>query len=162
MNQRVKSSMKDKKRSSKQKITTASSIIKGVGGRQHRSPPVTQGGGDLDVCNNIEQLLCDPSLRDLSHSGIPDIWIRIANHVGFDFFIFIWDLFDRHLTDSCGSRRDRPRIPLLPRFNRYHLYIRSLFIDKGFKANALKKIIKQDLDVDLGVRQINRIIEKVR
>ena len=135
-----------------------------MGGRQHRSPPATRGGGYPDICTQTEVPLSDPRMRELKQMALPSVWMSIAELVGFESFISLWKILDENFKPKYHRNCIRVDMPGFSRFERYQRngYIRRVFTETGLKAKHLRNVIKNDMGVELSVRQIDRIIQKVR
>jgi len=138
----------------------------GVGGRQeHRCTP-NRGGGYLDICKKsekaiYEKMLNDSRIDELKAHGLSDTWIEVAEDIGYDQFIRIWQILDKKNINKGHHDNARIRIPIFAQFlkfqrNKYILHLSEI----GHSPEEIKNILKKDLCEDLTIRHINRLLLK--
>jgi len=137
----------------------------GEGARQGLPHPTPQGGEYLNNCDlsNFsknaapEKKRRDPRFEELEKIGLPAVWLRIAERVGFDTWLDLW----RMLSNDESVRHDGgARLPKIRCFSAYSRYQRNRYI-KALAAqgmppkeiqNALRKNLNEHLDISNIVR----------
>ena len=134
----------------------------GVGGRQEdRSTPI-EGGGYLDIytISKIEfSLDSDPRFALLKYAGLSDLWLGIAEMVGFDTFLEIWHRIDVSDPNHPMARASMPQFSKLKKAKR-DLLIMQLST-QGLRPHIIQRRIQQELREHLSIRHIARIAAKV-
>ncbi len=138
----------------------------GVGGRQEPRRIPSGGGGYLDVCTKTERaiyekMLTDNRIDELKAHGLSDIWIEVAEALGYDQFIYIWQILDKKNVTKGHHDNARIRIPIFAQFlkfqrNKYIVYLSK----KGETPEKIKIILRKNLCEDLTIRHIIRLLEK--
>ena len=149
----------------------------GVGGR-HGLGSVLAGGGEyLNNCalqnfsvsnptpdkKNAGGRPRDPRFCELEKIGIPSVWLRIAERVGFDTFLDIW----RMLSDDESVRHDGgARLPKLRCYSAYSRYQRNKYIcslaEQGMPAGVIQEALRKNLREYLDITNVQRIAKRVK
>lgn len=148
--------------------THVSVDVIGVGGRREHDPSPRRGGGYLDVCTKnagafYEKMLTDKRISDLRRHGLADIWIEIAERIGYDAFLQMWQILDKKNIDAGICDNNRIRVPVFSRFikfqrNKYICQLDAL----GKSPKTIKHIIKTELSENLSTTHIYRILVKAK
>lgn len=107
-----------------------------VGGRPGSPPPRTGGGGYPDTCTNPRSAVRPPdknfaknhnlTLKDLRDMGLPPHWLEVAEHIGVELWMGVWQILDRdNITQPGNFDPVRLRVP---RFSRTLRYVRNRLI----------------------------------
>jgi len=134
----------------------------GVGARRTDTPPPPQGGGYLDVCTkNAACASADPRMDELRKMRLNHIWLAVADVVGYDLFIDMWQLLDGFAPEVEHCGRARITIPSFTHYARYqrNSLILSLHVD-GKKPKDIRRVLIKELREDLQELHISRIIAK--
>lgn len=142
------------------------SDLEGVGGRQELGDTLSRGGGYLDVCTKTarsiyDKMLIDSRIDELKAHGLADIWIEVAEAIGYDDFIYIWQILDKKNIEMSHRDNARIRIPIFSKFLKFqrNKYIFHLS-EKNETPESIQKILKRDLCENLTIHHIIRIIGK--
>lgn len=145
----------------------------GVGARQARSSTPARGGGYLQTCippdfsnsgaSGAEKKRGDPRMDELRAIGLPSVWMRIAERVGFDAWMDIW----RMVSEEEGVRHDGgARLPKLREYSAYLRYQRNLYIEDlarlGYTPKMIQEALRKNLREFLDISNINKIARRVR
>lgn len=141
-------------------------VSQGVGGRHKGEGPPVGGGEYLDVCAKTadplkgpKKFARDPRLNELREMGLAGHWVDIAESIGVDNFVTVWQILDQadHIEDvGSGLRVWVPRYKLFLRYQRNRL-IQSL-AQSGESVKKIRAIIKKNINESLTSRHIGRII----
>lgn len=158
---------RDKRNSTRREVPGYGSE-QGVGGRQKGMAPPSGGGEYLDICSNsrtsfeaLKKIARDPRLDELSDMGLSRHWTQVAEIIGFDAFLSMWESLDGsgRLEDVGGGFRVYlPRIKLFNQFQRNRLILGLR--DKGKNAKEIKIFIKKELREIISERHVARIMSK--
>lgn len=145
------------KRNWKREMMKSAAHSTGVGGRHVGRPTAGTGGGYPDICTDSQQKVRDPRVDDLRRVGLPQIWVRVADKIGFDAFLVCWQTIaaDDHYHDNQG----RVRIPTPAVYYRYlrNQWIRGLAED-GLDSRQIQAEMRKSLGQSLALSSINRIV----
>lgn len=135
-----------------------------VGGRQAGSPPAGGGGGYLGTYTGSNfagaaPVTRDPRVDELRVMGLPAVWIRIAETIGFDPFLAAWRILDAEA--SVRSNKTEMIQPLLRPFRSYLRFQRNRYIEalagRGLQPREIQEAIKRDLCERVSIRHVSRI-----
>lgn len=146
----------------------------GVGAR-HSLGAVLAGGGEyLNNCDlsnfsfsNLapidEKNRRDPRFAELEKIGIPTVWLRIAERVGFDTWLDVW----RMLSDDESVRHDGgARLPKLRCYSAYSRYQRNRYIcslaKQGMPLRVIQELLRKNLREFLDITNIQRISKRAK
>lgn len=137
----------------------------GVGGRQPARTSSARGGGYLDICSSrnsrLRKSARDPRLEELAQIGLDARWLRIADVVGVDQFLEVWQILDEENIDLPPGEREptRIRVPLFAGWMRLqrNKLVQAL-ADEGRRPPEIRRIIRRTLCESLSERHITRII----
>lgn len=142
-----------------------STASQGVGGRQPIDPLLARGGGYQDICTISKPSFRgseDPRIDFLKKIGLSDLWIEIAEVIGFDDFIYIWRILDRDNIGAPSEARATNRVRV-PGFNRFHKFLRNKLIlqlsQSGKKPAEIKAKLHSLLRENISARHVVRIIQ---
>lgn len=136
------------KRHSKSIVNDISGSSSRVGARHKGSGAPIEGGGYLDNCIYSEISLSEKKtataiLSELKEMGLRDDLIMMAEKVGADKFVQIWQAFD---FIYAGEVEGRFRISF-PSFNKYLKYQRNEYIreksTQGVPASVIQRELKE-------------------
>lgn len=142
------------------------SDLAGVGGRQELRDTPSRGGGYLDVCTKSERsiyakMLVDQRINELKAHGLADIWIEVAEAIGYDAFIDIWQILDKKNIGMTNRDNGRLRIPLFSNFLKFQRNKYIFYLSKNNETPiSIQKILKKELCEELTIQHIYRILEK--
>ncbi|MBK6556068.1 MAG: hypothetical protein IPG16_02260 [Comamonadaceae bacterium] len=146
----------------------------GVGARQGGPQPPMAGGEYLNDCTlpnfstfehapGAEKKRSDPRFCELEKIGIPGVWLRIAERVGFDTFLDLWRMLseDDRVRHDGGARL--PKLRCYSAYSRYqrNQYIRSLAA-QGTPPNLIQEALRRQLNECLHLTNIIRIANKAK
>lgn len=136
----------------------------GVGGRQTNPPPSPGGGGYLNICKilkfqpEVDEKKIDPRLEELKKMRLQQVWIRVAEEIGFDAFLSVWRILDADPASYGGG--GRLEIPLRA-YSSYLRYQRNRYIETltgmGRDAKYIRDRLKEQLREKISLRHISRI-----
>ena len=133
----------------------------GVGAR-HKETKIPEGVvGYLDNCTSsdfLEKLfLHDPRISELREMGLSRHWVDIAEAIGFDSFIVVW----QKLSDHDDSRSNNCSV-YVPKFAGWLKYQRNRVIISLRSSGAcyldIQHALKKDLGETVSVAHIKRIV----
>lgn len=142
-------------------------LAEGVGGRQADLFPSEGGGGYLDECTT-SKVLEKAKLRELSDMGLPAIWIRVAESIGYDNFLQLWRILDTaaELREIRRSENESMIEVQLRRFSSFQRYQRNRWIEElaqnGLPNAAIQQAVKQRLGEKLDRSHIRRLATRGR
>lgn len=159
---------KTEKRSSGEGIRPAAAPVdasaQGVGGRQGGSLSSLEGGGYQDVYTPqgfIFKKNGDPRIDELRAMGLGKKWIEIAERIGVDAFLEVWQILD----SGGASHREEVRI-YIPAFNTYLRFQRNRLIvalaEQGHDDVSIQQSLRKHLCEEISRRHITRIVAKLR
>ena len=162
------------KRSERGEIAQADLFGPGVGVRQGDLQAPLVGGGYLNDCTpsnfstlepapSAEKKRRDPRFCELEKIGIPGVWLRIAERVGFDVFLDLW----RILSEDDRVRHDGgARLPKLRSYSAYSRYQRNQYIRslaaQGTPPNLIQEALRRQLNECLHITNIIRIAQRAK
>ena len=133
----------------------------GVGGWHKETPPPQGGGGYLDYCI-ISEHPCkgsrDARLDELRSVGLGPTWILVAERIGFDAFVVLWQTLHESTAEAqTGSIRVRiPGFGAWLRFQR-NCYIRALAAE-GWSSQEISGMVYSAMKMQVSERQIDRVV----
>lgn len=146
----------------------------GVGARQCLVDDQAGGGEYLNNCglSNVsnpapapdgEKKRRDPRFSELERIGLPRVWLRIAERVGFDAWLDIW----RMVSDDESVRHDGgARLPKLRCYSAYSRYQRNRYIEalaaQGMPIDTIHRALWDNLRESLDVTNIKKIANRAR
>ena len=146
----------------------------GVGARQGLGAAPAGGGEYLNNCDlqnfsfsnpapDGEKNRRDPRFAELEKIGIPTVWLRIAERVGFDTWLDLW----RMLSDDESVRHDGgARLPKLRCYSSYSRYQRNRYIralaEQGMPISLIQESLRKNLREFLDVTNIQRISKRAK
>lgn len=138
-----------------------------VGGWHSPSLTTHQGGGYLNNYNAFkpidgEKIDRDPRLNELREMGLRIEWQNVAQEIGFDNFLKMWQILDSQESlhhESKGLCLSLRRFRSYQRFQRDR-YIQSLSKNGSTKFN-IKKSVLCGLCESVSNRQISNALNKV-
>ena len=141
-----------------------------MGGRRPPGTPAPGGGGYLSsrTAPNLRIAAAadrDARLDELRELGLTAIWIEVAESIGYDAFMRLWQILDREFdrTDPAPGvfiRVQLRRYSSYLRFQR-NRYIESL-ADAGLSTNEIHRRLRADLCETVTPGHIGRIARRVR
>lgn len=146
-----------------------------VGGRPGNHSPPPGGGGYSDICNILRAVESRFSkkkpekitikIEDLREMGLSGKWLEIAERVGVETWIEIWEILDRENINQPSSLRDALRIRV-PMYSKLIKYLRNRHIARltrcGFGAAEIHKILKLTTIEQISITQIIKIQNKMK
>ncbi len=138
----------------------------GVGGRQEHSNLPQRGGGYLDVCTKTargiyEKMLVDNRIDELKEYGLSEMWVEVAEAIGYDQFIHIWQILDKRNIQMGNQDNARMRVPM---FTRYMKFQRNKYIyhlsAENLTPKEIQATLKKNLCEDLTVTHIARVLNR--
>lgn len=161
------------KRSGECEIAQGDLFGGGVGARHGDQGDHGPGGEYLNNCDlsNFsnpapapgEKKRRDPRLDELEKIGLPAVWLRIADRVGFDAWLDIW----RMLSEDESVRHDGgARLPKLRCYSAYSRYQRNRYIEaldaQGTPPRMIQEAVRKNLGEYLDITNIVRISKRSR
>ena len=134
----------------------------GVGGRHGYMSSPGWGGGYLDnytppgpLLEARKKIALDPRIEELRQMGLNRHWITLAEQLGFDAFMVVWDTLAEMPTRGT-------QLVLVPKKSLYLRYQRNRLIqalaDAGKKSPEIHQELKQITGHKVSRRHIDRII----
>lgn len=162
------------KRSAVHEIAQGDLFGQGVGAR-HGDPTDPAPGGEYPNNCNLQNFSNpapapdnkknsrDPRFDDLVRIGIPAVWMRIAERVGFDAWLDIW----RMISSDDSVRHDGgARLPKLRYYSAYSRFQRNRYIQaldaQGVPPQLIQEAVYRNLGEELDITNITRISRRVR
>ena len=140
-----------------------------VGARQTPPLPPPPGGEYLKNCDlsNFsktapgEKKRRDPRFEELEKIGLPAVWLRIAERVGFDTWLDLW----RMLSDDESVRHDGgSRLPKIRCFSAYSRFQRNRYIKalaaQGMPPKEIQTALRKNLNEYLDISNIVRMTRR--
>ena len=166
------------KRSAAPEIAQGDLFGQGVGARQGEGADLARGGEYPNNCDlpNFSTLKPapgekkrgepaprDPRFTELEKIGIPAVWLRVAERVGFDAWLDIW----RMLSNDESVRHDGgARLPKLRCYSAYSRYQRNRYImamaEQGMTPTVIQEALRKNLCEYLDVTNIQRIAKRAK
>lgn len=142
-------------------------LAEGVGGRQADLFPSEGGGGYLDECTS-SKVLEGAKIRELCDMGLPAIWIRIAEAIGYDNFLQMWRILETaaELREIRRSENESMIEVQLRRYTSFQRYQRNRWIEtlaaNGLPNAVIQQAVKQRLGEKLDRSHIRRLAKRGR
>jgi hypothetical protein len=139
----------------------------GVGARQADLTPSPGRGGYLNECI-APKLLEGVKLRELADMGLPDVWLRAAEAIGYDNFLQLWRILDTAAEHREISRSESESMieVQLRRFTSFKRYQRNRWIETlasgGMPNAAIQLAVKLQLGEKLDRSHIRRLATRGR
>ena len=137
----------------------------GVGARQGDLFAPAGGGEYLNECTS-SKIWEKAKLRELADMGLPSVWLRVADAIGYDKFLVFWRILDTaaELREVRRSENESMIEVQLRRFSSYKRYQRNRFIEAlasaGLPTTAIQQAVKQRLGEKLHVRHIRKLAKR--
>ena len=146
-----------------------------LGGRHNNPPPSTGGGGYLDICRilatadrpiqKIFEKKIEVTITDLKTIGLSGKWLEIAEKVGVETWLEIWQILDRENINQPVNMRDalRVRIPAYSRLMKFarNKYIEE-FTEQGLDAKKIYDLLIRAQIEPVCVKWIQSIQSAIR
>lgn len=139
----------------------------GVGGRQRDLFSSGGGGGYLNECTE-SKVLEVAKIRELSDMGLPAIWIRVAEAIGYDNFLQLWRILDTaaELREIRRSENESMIEVQLRRYTSFQRYQRNRWIEtlaaNGLPNAVIQRAVKQRLGEKLDRSHIRKLAKRGR
>lgn len=159
------------KRSGAGEVAQADLFGQGVGARQGEACAAVVGGEYLKNCapSNFsptpddEKKRRDPRFDELERIGLPSVWLRVAERVGFDAWLDVW----RMLSEDESVRHDGgARLPKLRCYSAYGRYQRNRYIEaldaQGMPPRQIQEALRKQLGEYLDITNIKKISKRAR
>lgn len=150
---------------SRNRHTETASQPQGVGGWQEPPPPPLGGGGYLENCTGLNfgraaPARRDPRLDELSRLGLRAEWLRVAEAIGVDAFLRMWQILDCEEAprDDSGVLTLKLRSYDAWRRLQRNQHIRALK-HAGEKPAAIAERITENYGEQLSRRTIDRVLK---
>ncbi len=137
----------------------------GVGGRQGHPAPPLGGGGYLENCTEpnfgrAAEPRRDPRMDELSRLGLRAEWLRVAEAIGVDAFLRMWQILDGDDSprDDSGVLTLKLRSYDAWRRLQRNQHIRALK-QHGEPPSAIQERISEHYDETLSRRTIDRVLK---
>jgi len=93
--------------------------------------------------------------------GLPQIWISIAELIGFDSFIEVWAMMDSQVYGEFADNAFsiRVRVPMFRKYQRYQRdeFIRTLTAPPhNLNFNQILKRVRDDLGIKISINTVKR------
>ncbi len=137
----------------------------GVGARQGDLFAPAGGGEYLNECTS-SKVWEKAKLRELSDMGLPSVWLRVADAIGYDKFLIFWRILDTaaELREVRRSENESMIEVQLRRYSSFKRYQRNRYIEMlaatGLPTTAIQQAVKQRLGEKLHVRHIRKIAKR--
>lgn len=143
----------------------------GVGGRHRSTPSPARGGGYQDIYRDLRTALCaarencargaDVTIDDLRALGLSGKWLEIAERVGPETWLQIWEILDRENIDQPPPCRDRIRM-WVPSYSKFLKFVRNRTIFQlakdGHAPDAISRAIGKTGFDPVSPDQVRKII----
>lgn len=162
------------KRSDTHEIAQGDLFGGGVGARQGDQGDPGTGGEYLNNCDlpnfsfpapapDAEKKRRDPRFDELEKIGLPAVWLRIAERVGFDTWLDLW----RMLSEDASVRHDGgARLPKIRCYSAYTRYQRNRYVralaQQGIPLSEIQRSLRKNLGEHLDITNILRISRRVK
>ncbi len=150
------------RRSSNTEMIANEVQCQGVGARHSDTRSLPRGGGYLDICTTFEvseKKSRDPRISELHDMGISGFWRSLAEDIGFDAFLVVWESMSNQALNSDDGHR-----VYVPRYDAFMRYQRNRFIvalaGNGLKAKEIKEQVMHALGDDITTNHISRLIRQ--
>lgn len=134
----------------------------GVGARQGDLFAPVGGGGYLNECT-ASKIWEKAKLSELADMGLPSVWLRVADAIGYDKFLIFWRILDTAAEQREVRRSENESMIELQlrRYSSFKRYQRNRFIETlaatGLPSAAIQQAVKQQLGEKLHVQHIRRL-----
>jgi hypothetical protein len=141
--------------------------VQGVGARQRDLFTSDGGGGYLNECTS-SKFWEKAKLRELQEMGLPKVWIRVANEIGYENFLKFWRILDTaaELREVRRSDNESMIEVQLRRYTSFKRYQRNRFIETlhatGMTPAAIQEAVKGQLGEKLDKSHIRKLAKKGR
>jgi hypothetical protein len=133
----------------------------GVGARQTHQDGATRGGGYLKICGSQNFESSDPRLDELRAIGLPNVWMAVAERVGFDAWMDVWRMLEAEEAWHEGEGTLRMR---LRRYTTYQRYQRNRYIEalarQGITPAAARKLLAENLGEFLTEKHVGKLMRQ--
>lgn len=142
-------------------------LAEGVGGRQRDLFASGGGGGYLDECSS-SKVLEGAKIRELFDMGLPAIWIRVAEAIGYDNFLQMWRILDTaaELREIRRSENESMIEVQLRRYSSFQRYQRNRWVEDlarhGLPSAAIQRAVKLRLGEQLDRSHIRKLAKRGR
>ena len=137
----------------------------GVGARQGDLFAPAGGGEYLNECNS-SKFWEKAKLCELADMGLPSVWLRVADAIGYENFLIFWRILDTaaELREVRRSENESMIEVQLRRYSSFKRYQRNRYIEMlaaaGMPSAAIQLAVKQRLGEKLHVRHIKRLAKR--
>jgi hypothetical protein len=152
----------NQKRNSDNGIAPGNSEAYGVGGRQVPGGAPPQGGGYQNIYNKNpnplegqKKIAQNFQLNALIEMGLSQPWVSIAERVGIDNFLLMWESLDK-----IGLRVWIPRYSIFLRYQR-NKFIESL-VDSGVDTKTILQRVRKETHEQISLRQVVRLVSQIK
>ncbi|MDP2369371.1 hypothetical protein [Rhodoferax sp.] len=139
----------------------------GVGARQGDLFTPEGGGGYLNECAT-SKLLEGAKIRELADMGLPAIWIRIAEAIGYDHFLEMWRILDTaaELREIRRSENESMIEVQLRRYSSFRRFQRNRWVEELARNHlppaVIQKAVKDRLGEKLDRSHIRKLARRGR
>ncbi len=156
------------KRSSITEMPASSPAAHGVGGRHSPASPSPQGGGYQVVYTDSDAAVraaADQRMNELREIGLSRVWLDVAEAIGIDAFLDVWQILDRENLGMGAERRELVRL-YIPHFSTFLKFQRNRYIQtlaqQGAQAREISALIWHELREKISVRHVARLIARAK
>lgn len=141
--------------------------VPGVGARQGDLFTPEWGGGYLNECTTSE-LLEAAKIRELETMGLPAIWLRVAERIGYDNFLEMWRILDTaaELREIRRSENESMIEVQLRRYSSFRRFQRNRWVEELARNHlppaVIQKAVKDRLGEKLDRSHIRKIARHAR
>lgn len=139
----------------------------GVGGRQRDLFASGGGGGYLNECTD-SKVLEGAKIRELFDMGLPAIWIRVAEAIGYDNFLQMWRILDTaaELREIRRSENESMIEVQLRRYSSFKRFQRNRWVEELARNHlppaVIQKAVKDRLGEKLDRSHIRKLARRGR
>jgi hypothetical protein len=139
----------------------------GVGARQGKICTGQGGGGYLNECTSSE-FLERAKIAELADMGLPSVWIRVAENIGYNNFLLFWRILDTaaELREIRRSENESMIAVQLRRYTSFTRYQRNRWIEgmagRGLPTAAIQEAVTTQLGEKLDRSHIRRLAKPGR
>ncbi len=148
-------------------VDAPASSVPGVGGRQWDLFASEGGGGYLNECTT-SKLMEGAKIRELADMGLPAIWIRIAEAIGYDHFLEMWRILDTaaELREIRRSENESMIEVQLRRYSSFRRFQRNRWVEELARNHlppaVIQKAVKERLGEKLDRSHIRKLARRGR
>lgn len=141
--------------------------VPGVGARQGDLFASAGGGEYLNECTTPKHWE-KVKLGELADMGLPSVWLRVADAIGYEKFLIFWRILDTaaELREVRRSENESMIEVQLRRYSSFKRYQRNRFIEAlaaaGLPATEIQQAVRQRLGEKLGKPYIRRLAKRGR